>query len=130
MTSKAVYAVVSAADAQKRPYPFVHVEANGSVRELHHSECRYLETVFSPYDGGRPYVKSNFQEKNGWGSIEGFCPRAAVPAGATIAAAPDRDPNPPKSKAELIDLLKSKAAGFEVTEQPDGTVSMKRTPKP
>lgn len=98
MTSKATYVVVSATDALKRPYPFVHVDADGSVRELHDAERGYLETAFSPFDGALPYVESNYQDKNGWGSIEGFCPRSAVPPGSAIADAPDGDPNPPKSR--------------------------------
>jgi hypothetical protein len=125
VNSKAMYAVVSASDALKRPYPFVHVEADGSVRELHQSERNYLEMAFSPFDGGRPYIKSSYQDKNGWGSVEGFCPRGAVPHGVPIGAVPDSDPNPPKGKDGLVEWLKNKMTGFEITERPDGTVSMK-----
>jgi len=33
------------------PYPYVHVNADGSARELHPSERRYLETEFKGGDG-------------------------------------------------------------------------------
>lgn len=120
--------VVSRIEAMKRPYPFVHIEADGSARELHAAEQAYLETPFSPFDGGRPYTKTSYLEKNGWGSIEGFCSRAAVPPGIPIAEAPKEDPNPPRNKAEQIAWLKRKMTGFELQEQPDGTVVAKRIP--
>jgi len=40
------------------PYRYVHVEADGSARELHPSERRYLETEFKGGDGAAPYIKA------------------------------------------------------------------------
>jgi hypothetical protein len=36
------------------PYPYVHVEAEGSAGELHPSERRYLETEFKAATAPRP----------------------------------------------------------------------------
>jgi hypothetical protein len=124
--STKMYAIVSQTEALQNPYPYVHVNEDGTVRELHGAERSHLETLFSPYDGARPYIKNNFQDKNGWGSIEGFCHRSQIPSDRSISAAPVENPNPPMSKADFVAMLKKKSAGFEVIENADGTVTMKR----
>jgi hypothetical protein len=128
MPTKPMYVVVDTAAASLEPYPYVFVENDGSVRELHFEERKYLETPFSPFDGGRPYIKEDYESRDGWKSIKGFCPRAKIPDGMRIAGAPDDSldpnlPNPNLSKAELSKLLQEK--GFEITEQTGGTVIAK-----
>jgi hypothetical protein len=51
------YAVVSADEAARDPYPYIFIDDDGTARELHAAERAYLEQVFIPFDGGRPYVK-------------------------------------------------------------------------
>jgi hypothetical protein len=123
MATKPMYVVVDAAAASLEPYPYVFVEDDGSVRELHSEERKYLETPFSPFDGGRPYIKEDYQRRDGWKSIKGFCLRTKIPDGIHIAAAPDDNTNPNLSKADLGKLLQEK--GFEITEQTGGTVKAK-----
>ena len=128
MPTKPMYVVVDTAAASLEPYPYVFVEDDGSVRELHSEERKYLETPFSPFDGGRPYIKEDYESRDGWKSIKGFCLRAKIPDGMHIAGAPDDSldpnlPNPSLSKAELSKLLREK--GFEITEQTGGTVIAK-----
>ena len=118
-----MYVVVDTAAASLEPYPYVFVENDGSVRELHLEERKYLETPFSPFDGGRPYIKEDYESRDGWKSIKGFCPRAKIPDGMLIAGAPNNNPNPNLSKAELSKLLQEK--GFVITEQTGGTVKAK-----
>jgi len=125
-----MYPVVSEAEAKETPYPYVHVNGDGTVRELHSSEREYLQTPFSSFDGGRPYVKSAFDSRDGWGSIEGFCLRSCIPGRFPIASAPADDPNPPMSKAEYVNWLQKKMVGFEVVESEDGTVTAARVAKP
>jgi len=122
------YAVVSPAEARAAQYPYVYVNDDGSVRELHASERQYLEEAFSPFDGGRPYVKGSFDARDGWGSIKGFCQRSEVPGDLLIAPAPAEDPSPPMTKEQHVAWLKEKMVGFEVIEKPDGSVEMKRKP--
>jgi len=73
----------SSVDSQDEPvtenYPYVYVNDDGSVRELSPDEKDYLETPFHPADSGRPYIKSNYKAKDGWGSISGFCSRTVLP---------------------------------------------------
>jgi hypothetical protein len=38
-------------------YPYVYVNADGTARELHPSEQKYLETEFKGGGGAAPYVK-------------------------------------------------------------------------
>jgi hypothetical protein len=45
------YAIVDKDGSRVDPYPYVHVNVDGSARELHPGECDYLETLFSPGDG-------------------------------------------------------------------------------
>ena len=58
---------------------FVHVNQDGSVQELSLDERAYLSSEFSPGDGARPYIKSSYKSKDGWGSISGFLRRTRVP---------------------------------------------------
>jgi hypothetical protein len=129
MSFKAVPSV-SPEEAGQIPYPYVYVNENGSVRELHESERKYLEEPFDPTDGARPYVKLTFQSRTPTGSVRGFCSRTAIPAGLAIGPAPAQDPHPPISKAEHIAQLRKQMVGFEVIERPDGSVQMKRVAPP
>jgi hypothetical protein len=122
-------AVVSPTAALQKPYPYVSVNNDGNVRELHPEERKYLETPFSPFDGARPYIKQDFDSMDGWKSVEGFCLRSKIPSGLVIAAAPSDNPMPPMSKRDIIESIRKKASGFEVTEQPDGTVVARRKRK-
>jgi hypothetical protein len=84
------------------PYPFVFVNEDGSVRELHSAERRYLETPFEASDGARPYIKTSFDQRDGWGRLSGFCYRSLVPSDRPIAPAPPDDPDPPMTSEEYI----------------------------
>ena len=121
MTQPELFSVVSAAEATRTPYPFVYVNEDGTVRELHEAERKYLEKPFSPWDGGRPYVKSAFDSRGGPGTSEGYCRRSDVPAHVPIAPAPAEDPTRPMSKTEFIAWMKERDPHLEVTETPDGT---------
>lgn len=120
------YVIVTPQEAARSPYPYVYVNADRTIRELHEDERKYLEERFSPFDGGRPYVKDGFETLDGWGSIQGFCHRSKVPHDLPVAPAPPENPNAPKSKAKQIEWLKTHMTGFQVIENPDGTVQMKR----
>jgi hypothetical protein len=102
------YAVVDPSEAGANPYPYVYVDADGAVRELHASERSYLEEPFHPADGGRPYVKSSFSARDGWGTVAGFCRRKHVPPDVPIGPAPEQDPNPPMSAEQMEDWVRNK----------------------
>src|SRR6266571_3930713 len=124
------FSIVPEEQSKLEPYPFVFVEDDGSVRELHAAERLYLETPFEGADGARPYVKARFDSRDGWGSIAGFCERSLVPHDLPIAAAPLVDPNPPMNAEQHIEWLKTKLktkSGWTAIEQPDGTVVLRRT---
>ena len=123
-----MYSIVSATEAAQAHYPYIFVNDDGSVRELHASERQHLEQPFMGADGGRPYVKNSIDARDGWGSVKGFLQRSKIPDDRFIAPAPADNPNPPMSKAEHIAFLKEKAVqfGLEVVEKSDGTVQVKR----
>jgi hypothetical protein len=89
-------AVVDKAQATLEPYPYVYVNTNGSARELGGSERSYLETPFSPFDGGRPYVKESYSTKNGGGKVDGFLARVELPNTVEVHPTPAQDPCPPR----------------------------------
>lgn len=105
------------------PHPYVHVEADGAARELHVSERRYLETEFKGGDGAAPYIKSRYDERNGWGDLSGYLERTLLPDGLTIAAAPADDPIRPLTRDEYAAWLRGK--GVAVIENPDGSLTVK-----
>ena len=55
-------------------FEYVHVEENGTVRELSREEKGYLKETFDPADGARPYIKSRYESKTPDGKIHGFIP--------------------------------------------------------
>jgi hypothetical protein len=92
------FVVVSGREACQTPYPYVHVNQDGSVRELFAAERSFLETPFMPGDGGRPAIKSSYKSLNGWGNLRGFCRRDRIPA--EIEIKPAEDPAPPTEQRD------------------------------
>jgi hypothetical protein len=88
MTEEPVYPIVTKDESALEPYPYVYVNADGTVRELNAGEREYLETSFSPFDGGRPFVKESHLEKNGWKNFRGFLQRARLSAEIQIIPDP------------------------------------------
>jgi hypothetical protein len=126
-SSKSQFVIVSSDEAKSEPYPYVYVNDDGSVRELHPSERLYLETSFSPFDGARPYTKDSYKMKDGWGSIAGYCHRAKLPVNMQIQEAPVEDPSEALKNAHLEKEVKfAKENGWEVIENPDGSTTMRR----
>ena len=103
-------------------YPYVHVEADGTARELHVNEQRYLETEFAGGDGNMPYIKNTYDERNGWGDLNGYLMRSALPHGTPLHGAPAEDPTKPRSREEDIAWLRTK--GVEVVENSDGSYTI------
>ena len=78
------YAVVDPEDARLDPYPIVYVNEDGSAREVTLDERMVLQTPFHPADGGRPWVKGSYDQRDGWGKLAGFCHRSAIPDDVSI----------------------------------------------
>jgi hypothetical protein len=66
----------------------VWINVDGSARELTDAEKKYVDTEFSPFDGARPYIKSHYGQRNGWGELSGYLQRSEVPGGMVINPAP------------------------------------------
>jgi hypothetical protein len=98
--------VVSPSEAAQVPYPYVYVNPDGTVRDLHPRERQYLETPFNPFDGARPYVKPSYDARDGWGDIKGFCPRSAIPDQLHVSETPAEDPTRPFTVEDVIELVK------------------------
>lgn len=76
--------VITKSEARQVPYPYVWVLADGRVRELSAGEKAFLETPFLPGDGAAPSTKADYQQKNGWGNLAGYCRRSKIPEGIEI----------------------------------------------
>jgi hypothetical protein len=103
-------------------FKFVYVNQDGSARELSPAEQAYLSEEFSGGDGGRPYIKSSYRSRDGWGSISGFIERRYVPARITILPVhPDYDDREKKLGFDALDS--NRAAGDIVETRADGSVA-------
>jgi hypothetical protein len=83
----------------------VWINDDGSARELTDAEKKYVDKDFSPFDGARPYIKSNYEMRNGWGELKGFLLREKVPHGVAIAPAPHVSPEPPQTPQEVANSI-------------------------
>jgi hypothetical protein len=108
-------------------FKYVHVNQDGSVRELSPEEQTYLSTTFQGGDSGRPYVKSSYESRDGWGSRSGYLSRNRVPRRLTIDAV---HPNYDAAVKELgEDILDShRAAGDVIERNADGSVACRPNP--
>jgi hypothetical protein len=104
------------------PYPYVYINADGTARELHAGERVYLETEFKGGDGAAPYVKDRYDERNGWGELNGYLAREALPAGTPVGDAPAEDPRRPLSPKDYIALMRRR--GLRVTQNSDGSFTI------
>ena len=68
-------------------FEYVYVEENGEVRELDKEEIEYLSESFHPNDGGRPYIKKNYDDLTPNEKIWGFIKRSRVPKNIIIKKA-------------------------------------------
>ncbi len=71
--------VVPQGNLRAGKYPYVFVNEDGSVRELHVVEKQYLEMPFYVGDPQRPEVKLNYEQRNARGGFSGYLRRSAVP---------------------------------------------------
>ncbi|MGC1354440.1 MAG: hypothetical protein WA851_01370 [Xanthobacteraceae bacterium] len=74
------------------PYPYIYVNPDGTARELHANERVYLETPFKVGDGNTPYIKIDYDARDGWGEIRGYLGRSKLPQDIPIQPAPVEDP--------------------------------------
>ena len=88
MSAERMFTIVTTEQAAIEPYPYVYVNADGTARELNPGEKEYLERPFSPFDGGRPYVKGSYLENNGWKNLRGFLRRSQLPAEIEVQSDP------------------------------------------
>ncbi|MGD0628823.1 MAG: hypothetical protein ABR987_05695 [Terracidiphilus sp.] len=118
------FAVATVDEVGAEPYAYIYVNSDGSARELHTDEKLYLETPFQPGDGGRPYVKGSYAQKNGWGEIIGFMRRSKLPQGAQIAPAPRENPVKPLTREDQMRFLREK--GMDIMENSDGSFTARK----
>jgi hypothetical protein len=107
---------------QEPGFKFVHVNQDGSVRELSPEEQDYLSAEFHGSDGGRPYIKLSYESRDGWGSQSGFIERRGVPARIEILPVhPDYDAAVKKLREDP--LGRNQDAGDVIIQNPDGSVT-------
>jgi hypothetical protein len=83
----------------------VWIDIDGSARELTDAEKHHVDTEFSPFDGARPYIKSDYWELNGWGDLSGYLGRNELPDGLLINPAPPPSPFEEKTPQAVADAI-------------------------
>src|SRR5437763_5138126 len=63
---------------------FIHVNEDGTVRELTGDEIKHLNTEYEVLDGARPYIKSRYKQRTPDGKIWGYLRRRKLPLGTRI----------------------------------------------
>ena len=111
------WAIVNEAESDFEPYPYIYVIEDGSARELRRSEKEHLETRFEGADSGRPYLKSSYRDKNGWGELTGYLRRAKLPKTTPVNPAPPEDAASPREQQ----IAFMRQHGFEIEENLDGS---------
>ena len=109
-------------------FTFVYVNQDGSARELSPSERAYLSQAVSGGDSDRPYIKTSYSSRDGWGSLSGFIERRKVPAGIEISPVhPDFDAR--ANELGFDTLAAHRAAGDIIETRADGSVACTPNPK-
>jgi hypothetical protein len=111
----------------QQAFEFVYVNQDGSARELSPGERGYLSTKFSGFDGGRPYIKTRYESRDGWGSQSGFMLRRLVPDRITVEPV---HPNFDVLEKQLGNdaLAANRAAEDVIVTNRDGSITV--TPNP
>ena len=84
----------------------VWINVDGTARQLTDAEKTYVDTPYSPFDGARPYVKSHYEQRNGWGELKGYLVRKDVPDGVAIGIAPSDEPVEERTPEAVADSLR------------------------
>ncbi len=111
-----------------QPYPYVYINADGTARELHATERAWLETEYALGDGAAPNVKESYDTRNGWGELNGYLAREALPAGAPVADAPVEDPIKPMSIDAFVAWLAKKGVRATVNNDAATTIPGRKRP--
>jgi len=120
--------IVSPAEAQINPYPYIRVNDDGTARELHPDERRYLEAEYAPGDGNLPWTKRSYDTRDGWGKLGGYMERAKLPGNVAVAPAPAENPFPPMGKEGFRAFMREK--GWDLVDRQDGTATLERRTPP
>lgn len=108
-------------------FPYVRIHSDGSARELSPEERAYLNEEFEPTDGGRPHIKSHYEQLDGWKCLAGFIERSRVPSAIPIEAVnPEFDQL--SAQVEEDELAINRSVGDIIEANADGSVTC--TPNP
>jgi len=108
-------------------FDYVYVNQDGTARELSPEEQKYVVEKFSPADGARPYFKTNYESRDGWGSLSGFIERRLVPAGISIlSVCSDFDAKYAAAQLDFIEI--ERGSGHVITKNGDGSVTSSPDP--
>jgi hypothetical protein len=115
------YALVSAEESDAHPYPYIYVNDDGGARELRKTEREHLEAPFLGADGGRPYVKWRYGQRNGWGDLGGFLRRTKLPRGIPVDTAPEDEP---ERDAKTETIRRAREMGCDIIENGNGSYTI------
>lgn len=103
-------------------FPFVHVNLDGSARELSPGEQEYVSREHDMGDGGRPYFKTSYESRDGWGSRSGYLSRRRLPKHVPILGVhPEYDARVASNPVDFIE--QERASGRIIEQHADGSVT-------
>jgi hypothetical protein len=100
-----------ATDDPKPSEALVFVEYDGTAYELTDEDKIYVDTEFAGADSGRPFIKDDYDERNGWGLLNGYLLRSKLPKGVPVRPASERPPPELRQQAQeaaLREILKKR----------------------
>ncbi len=109
-------------------FRYIYINQDGRARELTDDERVHLETKFEVGDGNRPYVKSNYKSRDGWGSLSGYLDRRKVPPAVQISMIPVVIPA--EDYDFMADIIADAEAAGDIVEQTgDGGIAVIPNPR-
>jgi hypothetical protein len=109
-------------------FPLVHVNLDGTVRELSEGEKAYASRKFMAGDGARPWIKPTYRSVDGWGNSAGYLERRRLPSRITIHPVnPNYDTAVKDLEVDRLGLFR--ALGDSIVSTTRGSVTCIPNPK-
>lgn len=110
-------------------FPYVHVNLDGTARELSPQEREYVTAVYAPGDGARPAFLHCHRSKDGYGIRSGLLARRRLPRDVVVQPVhPDYDARRAELERTLDPLDEFRRGGYLVIEREPGQFAAQPDP--
>ncbi len=110
-------------------FPYVHVNLDGTARELSPGERNWVTAEYSPGDGARPAFMHCYRSKDGWGIRSGLLARRRLPRDVVAQPVhPEYDARCAELERTMDPMDEFRRGGDIVTEQGPGQFTTQPDP--